>query len=51
MSTHHEFPKTTVKQFVLALLGGLFAPALVFFLIYKMMIGIQATHIDEKDKS
>jgi len=51
MSTHHEFPKTTVKQFVLALLGGLFAPALVFFLIYKMMVGIQATHIDEKDKS
>jgi cytochrome c5 len=49
MSTHHEFPKTTVKQFVLALLGGLFAPALVFFLIYKMMAAIQLTHIPETD--
>lgn len=47
MSTHHEFPKTTVKQFVIALLGGLFAPALVFFLIYKMMAGIQTTHIED----
>lgn len=51
MSTHHEFPKTTVRQFVLALLGGLFAPALVFFLIYKMMVGIQATHIEDGDTS
>lgn len=47
MSTHHEFPKTTVKQFVLALLGGLFAPALVFFLVYKLMAGIQASHVEE----
>lgn len=47
MSTHYEFPKTTVKQFVLALIGGLFAPALVFFLVYKLMAGIQATHIEE----
>ena len=51
MSTHHEFPKTTVKQFVLALLGGLFAPALVFFLIYKMMVGIQATHIEDSSST
>jgi len=51
MSTHHEFPKTTVKQFVLALLGGLFAPALVFFLIYKLMIGIQATQIEDSNST
>jgi cytochrome c553 len=49
MSTHHEFPKTTVKQFVLALLGGIFAPALVAFLIYKLVAGIQATHIEDAD--
>jgi cytochrome c5 len=49
MSTHHEFPKTTVKQFVLATLGGLFAPALVAFLIYKLVAGIQATHIEDAD--
>lgn len=49
MSTHHEFPKTTVRQVVLALLGGLFAPVLVFFLIYKLIAGIQATHIEDTD--
>lgn len=49
MSTHHEFPKTTVKQFVLATLGGLFAPALVAFLIYKLIAGIQATQIEDTD--
>ena len=37
MSDHdHDFPKTTVSQFVLALLGGLFAPGLVIFLIIKL---------------
>lgn len=49
MSTHHEFPKTTARQVVLALLGGFFAPVLVFFLVYKLMAGIQATHIEDKD--
>lgn len=50
MSAHdHDFPKTTVTQFVLALLGGLFAPALVIFLIVKLVMGIQATHIEEAD--
>jgi cytochrome c5 len=48
MSAHdHDFPKTTVTQFVLALLGGLFAPALVIFLIVKLVLGIQATHIED----
>jgi cytochrome c5 len=50
MSAHdHDFPKTTVKQFVLALLGGLFAPALVIFLLFKLVTGIQATHIEDSD--
>lgn len=50
MSAHdHDFPKTTVTQFVLALLGGLFAPGLVIFMIIKMVLGIQATHIPDTD--
>lgn len=49
MSTHHEFPKTTVKQFVLATVGGLFAPLLVAFLIYKLVAGIHATQIEDAD--
>jgi len=50
MSDHdHDFPKTTVSQFVLALLGGLFAPGLVIFLIIKLVLGIQATHIQDTD--
>jgi cytochrome c5 len=46
---HHEFPKTTVTQVVLATLGGLFAPALVIFLIVKMLFGIQASHLVDAD--
>ncbi len=50
MSAHdHDFPKTTVTQFVLALLGGLFAPGLVIFMIIKMVLGIQATYIEDSD--
>ena len=46
MSAHEEdFPKTTVSQFALALLGGLFAPGLVIFMIIKLVLAIQATHI------
>lgn len=45
----HTRPKTTVTMFVLALLGGLFAPAVVIFLIVKLMMGIQATHIEDSD--
>lgn len=45
----HDFPKTTVTQFVLALLGGLFAPGLVIFLIVQLVLGIQATQIDDGD--
>lgn len=46
---HHDFPKTTVKQFVLATLGGLVAPALVIFLLAKMVMAIQATHVGGAD--
>lgn len=50
MSAHdHDFPKTTVTQFVLALLGGLFAPGLVIFMIVKMVLGIQAAHLEDSD--
>ena len=50
MSDHHyDFPKTTVTQFVLALLGGLFAPGLVIFMIVKMVLGIQAAHLVDTD--
>ena len=50
MSAHdHDFPKTTVTQFLLALLGGLFAPGLVIFLIIKLVLGIQASHLEDSD--
>lgn len=50
MSDHHqEKPKTTPAQFVLALLGGLLAPGLVIFLIFKLVSGFQAKHIEDTD--
>ena len=50
MSAHeHDFPKTTASQFILALLGGLLMPLLVIFLLAKLMLGIQATHIEDSD--
>jgi cytochrome c5 len=50
MSAHdHDFPKTTVTQFVLALLGGLLVPALVIYLLFKLVMGFQATHIEDSD--
>lgn len=44
-----NMPKTTVSKFLLALVGGLLAPGLVIFLIVKLMMGIQATHIEDSD--
>lgn len=50
MSDHHqEKPKTTPAQFILALLGGLLAPGLVIFLIFKLVSGFQAKHIEDTD--
>ncbi len=47
MSEQHDFPKTTIKQVVLAILGGLFAPLLVIIMIVMMVMGIQANHLPE----
>jgi cytochrome c5 len=44
-----DFPKTTVRQVVLAVLGGLFAPLIVIVLIVRLLIGIEATHIPDTD--
>jgi len=50
MSAHdHDFPKTTVSQVILALLGGLLMPVLVIILLVKLVLGIQATHIEDRD--
>lgn len=46
---HHDFPKTTVTQVVLATLGGLLAPLLVIILIVKLVMGIDANHIPDED--
>jgi cytochrome c5 len=46
MSEHHEMTKTTPKEFVLALLGGLFAPGLAIVLIVLLAIGIQKSQVD-----
>ena len=46
MSAHDvDFPKTTVSQFLAALVASLFAPGLVIFMIIKLVLAIQATHI------
>jgi len=49
MSDHYDFPKTTVKQFLIALVGGLLAPGLVIFMIVKLLLGFQASHIEDAD--
>lgn len=42
MSDHIEMTKTTPKDFILATLGGLFAPGLAIFLIVMLVVGVQA---------
>jgi cytochrome c5 len=42
MSDHIEMTKTTPKDFLLATLGGLFAPGLTIFLIVMLVLGVQA---------
>ena len=49
MSEQHDFPKTTPAQFIISLLGGLFAPALVIFLVVKMLLGIRGSHLEDND--
>ena len=41
MADHHEMTKTTPKDFLVATLGGLFAPGLAIFLIVMLFLGIQ----------
>lgn len=49
MSEHPERPPTTVGQFVAALLGSLIMPALVIFMLVKMVIGIQTSRPVDTD--
>ena len=52
MSAHdHDFPETTKTQFILATLGALFAPLLVLFLVARLFLSIDATHIDDPVES
>jgi cytochrome c5 len=41
MADHHEMTPTTPKDFLIATLGGLFAPGLAIFLIVMLFLGIQ----------
>lgn len=41
MADHHEMTKTTSKDFLIATLGGLFAPGLAILLIVMLFLGIQ----------
>lgn len=46
----HDFPPTTVGQFVLALLGGLIAPLLVIVMLVNMVLDISNSHIVDEPK-
>ncbi|MEW5893116.1 MAG: c-type cytochrome [Pseudomonadota bacterium] len=48
MAEHQELTKTTPKEFALATLGGLFAPALAIFLIVMLVLSIQS-RLGEQD--
>lgn len=45
----HEMEKTTVTQFLIALVGALIPVLIVVFLIFKLVMGIQASHVDAAD--
>lgn len=47
MTDHHEMTPTTVKDFLLALLGGLAAPLLAIIMIVGLVISIQASQTDD----
>lgn len=47
MADHHQMTPTTVKDFLLALLGGLAAPLLAIVLIVGLAISIQARQVDD----
>ncbi len=46
MTEYVEMKKTTPQQFLLALLGGLFAPLIAIILIIVYVMGIQSNHLD-----
>jgi cytochrome c5 len=45
----HEMEKTTVTQFLLALVGALIPVLLVVFLLFKYIMAIMATHVGGVD--
>lgn len=45
----HEMEKTTVTQFLMALVGALIPVLIVAFLLFKLVMGIQATHVGGDD--
>ncbi len=47
----HEMEKTTVTQFLIALVGALIPVLIVAFLIFKLVMGIMATHVGGEDSS
>lgn len=48
MSEHHEkMTKTTPMQVVVATVGGLVAPLIAIFLIIQLVLGIQASHVNQ----
>ena len=49
MSGPEEMEKTTVTQFLIALVGALIPVLIVAFLIFKLVMGIMATHVDAAD--
>ena len=49
MSGHEEMEKTTVTQFLIALVGALIPVLIVAFLIFKLVMGIMSTHVDVED--
>jgi len=42
MADHQQMPKTTLREFIYATLGGLLAPGLAIFLIVMLVVGIQS---------
>lgn len=46
---HHDFPKTSISQVLLAILGGLFAPMIAIILVVKLFMGISDTHLEDAD--
>lgn len=45
----HNMEKTTVSQFLIALVGALIPVLIVAFLIFKLVMGVQATHVGAED--